>query len=348
MFNASLDWLKEWIIFPVVFVVLFAVFFNFKNSLWVSLESYARQQRASWIFQLLKVSHVPVQVFLVLVAVLISLYFIPQPLKPFESVAFILRTLCFLNLGWLIHLSLGVLVKNRQLLPYLNLSSRALILTFLRLGFLVVMAVVLLDTFGVEVRSVLISFGIGSLPVGLALQDVIRDVFNGFYLLIARPVKIGDFVKVDDLVEGQIVYISWRNTKIQPVNRNVVILPNSKLVQGLLTNFELPSSEVVVSVFLVVPYQVDLAKVETVTLEVAQQVMKEALQVSVLDPSLIPTWKLVEWNEYGMRFYVNLKATKFQDQVDLRHRFLKAIFMKYQQEGIPFPYPRRELLTLSS
>ncbi|CAK0762249.1 Small-conductance mechanosensitive channel [Azospirillaceae bacterium] len=79
---------------------------------------------------------------------------------------------------------------------------------------------------------------------GFALRDMILDIFTGLAINLDRPVKIGDNIRLhkagDKEIEGKILEISWRTTRIIDLFNNVVILPNSRLASSTITNYSAP------------------------------------------------------------------------------------------------------------
>ncbi len=55
--------------------------------------------------------------------------------------------------------------------------------------------ILLLQTVGIQVTPIVTTLGIGGLAVGLALQDTLANLFSGFYLVISKQVRTGDYLK---------------------------------------------------------------------------------------------------------------------------------------------------------
>ncbi len=100
-----------------------------------------------------------------------------------------------------------------------------------------------LETLGVPVAPLVTTLGVGSLAVALALQETLANFFAGLYLLADRPVRAGDYIKINDAQgeEGYVESIGWRSSRLRTLKNNTVIVPNQKLSQAILTNFHLPA-----------------------------------------------------------------------------------------------------------
>jgi small-conductance mechanosensitive channel len=105
---------------------------------------------------------------------------------------------------------------------------------------LVIGIIVVLAEFGVEVTPIVASLGIGGLAIALALQDTLANMFSGFYILAEKSIRVGDFINVEGAGEGRVVDIGWRTTKIVTLFNNMLVIPNKKLAEVIVTNYDLP------------------------------------------------------------------------------------------------------------
>ena len=187
-------------------------------------------------------------------------------------------------------------------------------------------------------HACLATLGVGGLAVALALQDTLSNLFSGFHIMLARQVKVGDFIKLESGEEGYVTDINWRTTKVKMLPNNVVLIPNSKLAQAIIVNYYLPDKETAVLVQAGVHYDSDLKKVEKVTCEVAKQVMK---LVPGGVPGFDPFIRYHTFADSSINFTVILRAGEFVDQYLIKHEFIKRLHERYQKEGIVIPYPIR-------
>ncbi len=212
---------------------------------------------------------------------------------------------------------------------------RALILGF---AFLII-----LDRLKITITPFLASFGIGGLVVALALQDTLSNFFSGIYISMDKPIRIGDYVKLES-GEGYVTHIGWRSTRIRMLSNNNLIIPNAKLIGSHITNLYLPDLEVSVAVELGVSYQSDLEKVERVTAEVAREVLRET-EGGVKD--FEPLIRYRAFGDFSIKFSVFLRAKEYTNQYLIIHEFIKRLHRRYQSEGIEIPYPIQWVYTKS-
>ncbi len=201
------------------------------------------------------------------------------------------------------------------------------------LGFLMV-----LSSMGISITPILASLGVGSLAVALALQSTLSNLFSGFYLLLDKPVKVGDFIRLDSGEEGYVEAIGWRSTRIRLLPNQILVIPNSKLAEEKIVNYDAPDPEVAVTVQVGVHYDSDLDRVERVTVETARDIQRTV-------PGAVenhePNIRFHTFDASSINFAVNLRARRFTDGFLIKHEFIKALRKRYQVENITIPYPTR-------
>ena len=199
---------------------------------------------------------------------------------------------------------------------------------------------IILNRLGISITPILATLGVGSLAVALALQDTLSNLFSGLHIILTKQIRVGDYVKLESGEEGYVTDITWRTTKVRMLPNNVVLVPNEKLTKSVITNFHLPEKEMSVLVDLGVHYDSDLKKVESVTCEVARQVMQE---VPGGVPGFGPFIRFHTFGDFSIQLSVILRAREFVDQYLIKHEFIKRLQERYRKEGIVIPYPIRAL-----
>ncbi len=215
-------------------------------------------------------------------------------------------------------------------------TSGSVAKTMARLVVIGIGLLVLLDSFGVSITPVLASLGIGSLAVALALQPTLENFFSGVQIVVDKPFKVGQFIKLESGEEGYVHKIGWRSTWVRMLANNIVVMPNKVLVDSKVTNYYYPQKELAVLVQVGVHYASDLEKVERVTIEVGRQTMKEvAGSVEDFEPFI----RYHTFDNSSINFSVILRAKEFVDNYLIKHEFIKRLAKRYNQENIVIPFP---------
>ena len=218
-----------------------------------------------------------IPLILILVAVGIAVFFDATPALPKKWIkyqdAFLLILVVLAIYLFLDKLMVEVLKKYSRTTTVIT-AGTGVIKILCRATILGLIFLVILDQLKITISPLLASLGIMGLVVSLALQDTLANFFAGISLSIDRPVRIGDYIKLES-GEGYVTQIGWRSTRIQTLSNKNLIVPNSKMTGSAITNCCLPELEWSASVNVSVSYGSDLEKVERITVEVAQEVLRE-------------------------------------------------------------------------
>ncbi len=191
-----------------------------------------------------------------------------------------------------------------------------------------------------DLKAMLTALGVGGLAIALALQDTLGNLFAGMQILASKQFRPGDYVKIAEDVEGYVIDINWRNTMLRTRSENVIIVPNSKIAQSITINYFSIQKNLYFKVSLGVDYSSDLEKVERVTLEVAEEVLK---QYPYVPKDFHPRFYYDQFADSSINFYVWLATDIYSNQFNIKHHFIKALKARYDKEGIVIPFPIRTL-----
>ena len=141
------------------------------------------------------------------------------------------------KLLWAALLLAVCLVLVRRLLERSSLEERTsrYVQRGLRALLYVLTALVTAGSLGVDVSSLIALVGVFGLAVSLAVQDVLSNLAGGMVLLFSKPFTLGDYVSTED-GEGTVEEITLTHTKLDTVDGQRVMLPNSRLVAGKIVN----------------------------------------------------------------------------------------------------------------
>jgi len=217
----------------------------------------------------------------------------------------------------------------------LALAVTGLAQTSARAAVLVVGALVLLGALGVQITPLLTALGVGGLAVALALQDTLSNLFAGLHLLADKPIRVGDYVKLADGVEGFVVDVGWRSTRVRQLQNSIAIVPNSSVAKATIVNYDLPESRLGIVVRVSVDYASDPDRVEAVLVEEAERAASEV-------PGLLgepkPSVRLIPgFGESGLEFSLGCTVASYVDQYLVQHELRKRIVRRFRAEGIAFP-----------
>ena len=228
---------------------------------------------------------------------------------------------------------------QQRVLPRFHIEA-GLQFTLLRLAHYVIIALGVLYAlkigFSIDLTSVAVIVGFLSLGIGFGLQYAASDIASGFILLFERPVRIGDWVALDDGVEGRVENISLRSTVVVTNENMAVIMPNSKLVQNKFINYSYGSQLVRLNIPVGVDYASDLNKVSEALLEAARSV-KEVLS----EPK--PVVHFANFGDSSINLQIRVWINEPRDHAAIRSQVNFAIERTFRKHNIEIPLPQLDL-----
>jgi small-conductance mechanosensitive channel len=224
--------------------------------------------------------------------------------------------------------------KSNLPIPTTGLAYGILKGTIVTIGFLIILSIL-----GISITPLLTALGVGGLAVALALQDTLANLFAGIHILMEKSVRVGDFVKLETGQEGYVEDITWRTTRVRMLPNNIVVIPNSKLSQSVLTNYYLPEKRMSLLIPVGVSYSSDPQTVEGLLVEEAKKAVGE-IPGLLGDPE--PFVRFIPgYGESSLDFTLICQVGEFVDQYLAQHELRKRIFKRFKEEGIEISFPHR-------
>ncbi len=190
--------------------------------------------------------------------------------------------------------------------------------------------------FGVPLSSIVISSTVASAVIGLALQDLLRNVIAGVALQVEQPFAPGDWVQLREQ-PLKVLEMSWRATRFVTVDNTHVVVPNANLAQAEINNYTLgsPLQALHVQIALAPEHPPGLAK------EVLARAAREAEGV-LSDPA--PGVRLVAYGEYSVTYDVKFWMHGYERYIETRDAVMTSMWYHARRAGLRLPTPMRELL----
>ena len=199
-----------------------------------------------------------------------------------------------------------------------------------------------LDFLGISITPLVAGLGIGGLAVALAIQPTLSSFLSGTYLITEGELNEGDFIELDNGPSGFVIDVGWRSTKIRDRFNNLIMIPNSKMIDSVMTNYYSQSKVMTVMVSCGVSYDSDLRHVERVALEVAAGAREDLEEAQ---DEYEPLIYFTAFGDSNIDFLLLLQAGDRAASFVVRHELIKRLHERFNQEGIEINYPVRKLVT---
>jgi small-conductance mechanosensitive channel len=328
------------VILPVgIFAVVFLAGWVLRRLVLRGLKSWAARAGGRVGTVLYEALRGPTWIWALILAVHLAVQGSDLPVKFTSQVASALLVL------WIVSLTLmSMQVVGNMVRHYGTQVSGALAVTTLtqslaQISVVILGGLILLNHFNFKLTPILTALGVGGLAVALALQDTLSNLFGGFYVAVAGQVRLGDYVKLNTGEEGYVTDIGWRCTTFRALAHNLIIVPNAKLAQAVVTNYYLPEKRMSATFAVTVGYECDPDAVERVLAEVLTQAAGEVAGM-LKDPGPSVTFD-PGFGEVGMEFTASFHVADFANQFPVRNELRKRVLRRFRAEGIGIPYPSR-------
>ncbi|MCD6418707.1 mechanosensitive ion channel family protein [bacterium] len=196
--------------------------------------------------------------------------------------------------------------------------------------------VIVLSHLGVDVSALIVSMGVAGAAIALAVKDTIENAISGILIMLDRPFRIGDRIKLSSGEVGDIFDIGLRSTKILTFDNTLIILPNTKLLTEKITNLSYPNPVMRVKVEVDVAYgtDIDFAK------NIMERIAKE--HPDVLDEPQ-PKAYFVEFGESGLKLILMGRVGKYTNVWDTQNQLREMIYKEFAENQIEIPFPQMDV-----
>lgn len=226
--------------------------------------------------------------------------------------------------------------QRRQVVSVIILVRRAV--KFLLLAFSVI---AILDTFGIDVTTGIAALGIGGIALALGAQKTVENLVGSVTLIADRPLQVGDFVKVGDVV-GTVEDVGIRSTRIRTGERTVVTVPNGDLSARQIENYA-DRDRFLFNPIIAIAYSTPSAKLRE-AISIVQQIISGNVNMAEGGRARLGN---ISDRSFNIEVFSYINVKEFDTQVIIREELLLNIYEQLEAAGIELAFPTQTVVYLS-
>jgi len=226
---------------------------------------------------------------------------------------------------------------QRRILPRFKLADGAqfVILRLVHYALIVIGILLAVNIVGIQLTSLAVIFGLIGVGIAFGLQNITSNFVSGIILLFERPVSVGDYIQVGEAI-GRVRAINMRSTTIVTFDNITLIVPNSRFIEDVVTNWSVGDPKIRINIPVGVAYGSDTDLVTRILLKAAEdhpEVLSDP-QSDVLfkgfgDSSL----------NFELRAWIPSPMGRLKVSSDLNY----AIDAAFRQNKVTIPFPQRDV-----
>jgi small-conductance mechanosensitive channel len=187
--------------------------------------------------------------------------------------------------------------------------------------------------FSAPVGTLIATSGVFAIILGLALQSTLADVFSGIAINLSKPYEVGDWIVLNDGLEGRVVETNWRATHLLNASNDLVVLPNSGLAKAQLTNLSSPNRSHGVKLRVRVAPTLAPSAIS----DVMRTVLLSSNSIMATPP---PTVEIKSLDAQAVELELAFRVKDFAAASEARHEVFDLIYRHTRAAGLALAHPR--------
>lgn len=196
---------------------------------------------------------------------------------------------------------------------------------------MIIVVILILNTYGINTTSIIASLGVVSVIIGLAFQDIIKDLLAGMSIVFDNAYAVGDYVEINGF-KGEVVSLGLKTTKIKSYTGEVKILSNSSFNEVI--NYSLNHTKVIINIPL--SYNTKIDKIETILNKIKEQV---EMNQNVYTMDLLG---VDDFADSAIKYAIIIECAPMT-HIAVKREVLKIIKQTFDKEKIEIPYNQLDI-----
>ncbi len=251
------------------------------------------------------------------------------------------RTLITIFIFWIIHQVIEPIsyilsgldkVLTRELIGWIIKSLKILI-------FILGLAAVL-ELWGIKIGPIIAGLGLFGVAVALGAQDLFKNLISGILVLVEKRFKIGDWILVEDIIEGIVEKIGFRSTVIRKFDKSIAIIPNFQFAENAVINIS-QTTNWIISWTINLQYETTVDQLKTIRNEIENYVTKN----EDYKPDLGYAVRIEKFADSSIDMYIRCftKTDDWDEWLAVKERLAISIKQIVEKNGASFAFPSQSI-----
>ena len=258
-----------------------------------------------------------------------------------EVVDTINRTLITILIFWVIHQIIEPIsyilsgldkLLTRELIGWIIKSLKILI-------FILGLAAVL-ELWGIKIGPIIAGLGLFGVAVALGAQDLFKNLISGILVLVEKRFRIGDWIKVEGVIEGVVENIGFRSTVIRKFDKSLAIIPNFQFAENAVIN-NTRKTNWAISWIITLQYDTTIDQLKTIRDEIEDHINKG----DDYDQSVGVAVRIDKFSDSSIDMYVRCftKTNSWTNYLQVKENLALEIKKIVEGKGAAFAFPSQSI-----
>ena len=207
----------------------------------------------------------------------------------------------------------------------------SLINNIIKYTIMIIVVILILNTYGINTTSIIASLGVASVIIGLAFQDIIKDLLAGMSIVFDNAYAVGDWIEINGF-KGEVIALGLKTTKIKAFSGEIKILSNSSFTEVI--NYSINNTKIVINI--PVSYNTKIEKIETSLNKIKEQIENNP---NVYKMDLLG---IDEFADSAIKYAIIIECVPMT-QIAVKRETLKIIKQIFDKDKIEIPYNQLDI-----
>jgi MscS family membrane protein len=251
------------------------------------------------------------------------------------------RTLITILIFWIIHQIIEPIsyilsgldkILTRELIGWIIKSLKILIFI---LG-----AAAVLELWGIKIGPIIAGLGLFGVAVALGAQDLFKNLISGILVLVEKRFRMGDWIRVDGIIEGVVEKIGFRSTVIRKFDKSLAIIPNFQFAENAVINVS-QTTNWLISWIITLQYDTTVDQLKTIRNQIEEHINKS----EDFDQSIGIAVRVDKFADSSIDMYVRCfsKTNSWNEWLKVKENLALSIKQIVETNKASFAFPSQSI-----